>query len=201
MPRTLALVAGLVVTLAAAIALPLDTASASSKAGLGSKVALEVIAPTPGEVVTGPSLAITVFADHYKLDALYAGTPNSRRIGHYHEILDGNLVDMAPLHDPNHDTISMVGVTPGTHVLTLVPANNDHSAVMSAAVNIPFTYAGPYLPEPVGLAGTPGISITSPAHGSTVSGDSFSTTADVTNFQLCGECFGKADVAGEGHSQ
>ncbi len=106
---------------------------------------------------------------------------------------------MAPLHDPNHDAISMVGVTPGPHTLTLVPANNDHTMVMSAAVNIPFTYAGSYLPEPAGASGTPSLSITSPATGATVSGNSFTMTANITNFTSCLECFGKANVAGEGH--
>lgn len=35
----------------------------------------------------------------------------------------------------------LVGVTPGAHTLTIVPGGNDHSMVMSAAVNIPFTHA------------------------------------------------------------
>jgi hypothetical protein len=162
-------------------------------------VGLKVLSPTPGQVVTGPTLPITVYAKGYKLDSFYAGTAVSNHIGHYHEILDGHLVDMAPLHDPNHDAISMVGVTPGQHTLTLVPANNNHMTVASAAVNIPFTYAGPYLPEPAGLSGTPGVAITAPANGATVSGDSFTMTADVTNFASRGDTFGKANVAGQGH--
>jgi hypothetical protein len=95
----------------------------------------------------------------------------------------------------------MVGVTPGPHVLTIVPANNDHSMVMSAAVNIPFTYAGPFLPEPapVTFSGAPSIAITAPANGSTVQGDFFYMSADVQNFELCQGCFGKADVTGVGH--
>ena len=183
-----------------AVASPAATAatSPSQPAGL-SHVSLKVRSPRPGQIVTATSLPITVYANGYKLDSFYAGTPVSSRIGHYHEILDGHLVDMAPLHDPNHDAISMVGVTPGPHTLTLVPANNDHTMVMSAAVNIPFTYAGAYLPEPAGLSGTPGVSITAPANGATVSGNSFTMNADITNFGQCLECFGKANVAGEGH--
>ena len=121
-------------------------ASADATTGLGT-VGLKVLAPTTGEVVTGP-MPITVCATGYRLDSYYAGTAVSNHIGHYHEILDGHLVDMAPLHDPNHDAISMVGASPGGHMLTLVPAYNDHMTVASAAVSIPFTYAGPYLPEP-----------------------------------------------------
>jgi hypothetical protein len=106
-----------------------------------------------------------------------------------------------PLQDPTRDTMSMVGVTPGRHVLTLVPANNNHSMIMPKAVMVPFLYAGPFRPQPAGYTGTgtPSIAITSPAAGSTVSGRSFTITAKVTNFVLCGECYGKKLVVGEGH--
>jgi hypothetical protein len=176
-------------------------ASADTGSGLSSSVSLTVLEPTPGQVITGPSLAIQVLATGYQIDARYAGTPNLPSIGHYHEILDGNLVDMTPLRDGNRDTVPMTGVSDGWHTLTLVPANNDHSMIMPAAVSIPFDYAGPYLPEPAGYAGpgTPGIAITSPADGSAVQGSSFTMTVNVTNFVVCGDCFGKALVAGEGH--
>jgi len=170
---------------------------------LGSRgpVSLSVTAPTPGTVVTGSSLSLSVYAHGYYLDSGYAGTPTSSWIGHYHEVLDGNLVDMTPLHGPNQDTISMVGVTPGPHTLTLVPTNNDHSMVMSAAVNVPFTYAGPYLPLPAPqtFTGAATIAITAPANGTRVSGTSFTLGSSVTNFQLCGDCYAKDLVAGVGH--
>jgi hypothetical protein len=168
---------------------------------LSSGVSLNVSLPTPYEVVTTPTLALQVTSSGYQVDGRYAGTPDLAYVGHYHEILDGRLVDMTPLRDGNRDTVSMVGVTDGLHTLTLVPANNDHSMVMSAAVSIPFYYEGPYLPEPgaPGFTGSPSIQITSPANGSTVKGSFFYMTANVQNFELCPECFGKADVAGVGH--
>jgi hypothetical protein len=69
----------------------------------------------------------------------------------------------------------MVGVTRGTHLLTLIPARNDHSMVMSKAVMIPFYHRGPFRPEPAGYSGTskPSVMITSPTPGSTVGGLSF----------------------------
>ena len=166
---------------------------------LPSTVSITVLQPTPYEVVTG-SLPIEVEANGYVIDARYAGTPDSSVIGHYHEILDGRLVDMTPYRDGNRDTMPMTGVTDGLHTLTLVPANNDHS-MAGTATSIPFYYEGPFVPEPPGYtgAGSPGITITSPANGSTVSGGYFTMTANVTNFVLCGDCFGKGDVAGEGH--
>ena len=168
---------------------------------LTGNVSLKVLAPTPKQVVKGPFLNLHVLARGYRLDAYYAGTPVQPYIGHYHEILDGNLVDMTPLKGPTVDTISMVGVTPGKHVLTLVPARNDHSMIMSKAVLIPFYYEGPFRPQPAGYtgAGKPSITITSPAAGATVRGSSFTMTTGVTNFVLSGESFGKALIAGEGH--
>ena len=178
------------------------TASAAAPGVPGTlpgTVSLTVLQPTPYEVITG-DLPIHVVANGYLIDARYAGTPDSSVIGHYHEYLDGHLVDMTPYRDGNRDTMPMTGVTDGLHTLTLVPANNDHSMV-GAAVSIPFYYEGPYLPEPPGYPGTaaPGITITSPAGGSTMSGGYFTMTANVTNFVLCADCFGKADIAGEGH--
>jgi hypothetical protein len=179
----------------------LTVAGASADTGLSGTVGLTVLEPAPGQVITGPTLPIHVLANGYRIDARYAGTPNLPSTGHYHEILDGNLVDMTPLVDGNQDAMPMVGVSDGWHTLTLVPANNDHSMIMSAAVSIPFDYAGAYLPEPAGYTGTgtPGITITSPTDGSTVQGGSFTMTVNVTNFVDCGDCFGKALVAGEGH--
>jgi hypothetical protein len=168
---------------------------------LTGNVSLKVLAPTPNEVVKGPFLKLHVLARGYTLDAYYAGTPVQPHVGHYHEILDGKLVDMTPLQGPTRDTISMVGVTSGKHVLTLVPSRNDHSMVMSKAVMIPFYYEGPYRTEPAGYtgAGTPSVAITSPKPSSTVTGVSFDMTARINNFVLCQDCFAKALVAGEGH--
>lgn len=189
-----------VIAIVATLMLPFSTGLASADLADGN-VALTVLSPTPGQVITGPTLSLHVRASGYRIDARYAGTPVAVDVGHYHEILDGKLVDTAPYKDGNRDTIPMVGVSVGAHTLTIVPARNDHSEIGSAAVNIPLTYAGPYLPEPAGYVGTgtPTIAITGPAAGSTVSGSDFSMTADVTNFVLCGECFGKDLVAGEGH--
>lgn len=194
---------GLVTALAAAVALPAATtvpATASEYLLGNGSVSLNVLEPTPGQVITGPTLPLQVQSVGYRLDARYAGTPDLTYVGHYHEILDGNLVDMTPARDPNNDTISMVGVTPGPHMLTIVPAANDHSMVWSAAVNISFIYAGPYLapPAPAYFPNPPAISILSPVNGATVQG-SFDITANVSNFVLCGECFGKANIDGVGH--
>jgi hypothetical protein len=167
----------------------------------GSNWHLNVLAPTPYQVVTGPYLAIHVQSINYRLDARYAGTPPIPDIGHYHEILDGHLIDMTPTTDPTHDQISMVDLADGLHTLTLVPAFNNHMMVMANAVNIPFYYEGPFLPEPTynGPAGSPTISITWPPEGYIITGNSFYMTVSETNYLYCGTCYGKTLENNVGH--
>ena len=71
-------------------------AAANERGTLSSHVSLRVVLPAPDEIVTGAALNLQVYARGYKLDARYSGRPDSSRIGHYHEILDGNHVDMTP---------------------------------------------------------------------------------------------------------
>ncbi len=169
----------------------------------GSDWTLTVLSPTPFQVVTTSVLPLHVFANNYRLDSRYAGTPVLPMIGHYHEILDGRLIDMAPTTDAQHDTISMVGVVPSLtvpHVLTIVPARNDHSMIMANALMIPFYYAGPFLPQPTcaTCGGSPTISIVPPT-SSIVRGDSFALTVSVQNFFFSNPSYGKELVAGVGH--
>ena len=123
-------------------------------------------------------------------------------MGHFHTIIDGHLIDVSSsVRNGNRDTISMVGLAPGPHLLTVAPAWNDHMEATPAAVNVAFTYAGPYLPEPAGYTGTAAaaLALPDPTAGSVIHGSSFDLTADIQNFVLCGDCYGKANVAGEGH--
>ena len=188
--------------LTASVGLALAGTSKHHDNGLATgNVSLTALAPKPNQVVTGPELKLHVLARGYRLDAYYAGTPVLPNIGHYHEIIDNKLIDMTPLQNPTRDTISTVGLTPGKHILTIVPARNDHTMIMSKAVMIRFLYKGPFRPQPAGYIGTgkPSISITSPAPGSTVSGKAFTLKANVRNFVLSQDSFGKKLVAGEGH--
>jgi len=164
-------------------------------------ISLTALAPKPSQVITGPALALHVLAKGYRLDSYYAGTPKLANIGHYHEIIDNKLVDMAPLQNPTHDTLSTVGLSVGRHVLTLVPARNDHTMLMAKAIMVPFFYKGPYRAQAAGYTGTgkPSIAITAPAAGSTIGGNAFTLTAKVDNFVLSQESYGKGLVAGQGH--
>jgi hypothetical protein len=178
------------------------TSAAACNAGLAHRERLvEVTPPRANEVVKGPFIALHVLARGHTLDDYYAGMPVLTCVGHDNEILDGRLVDMTSLQGPNVDQISMVGVTRGTHLLTLIPPRNDHSMVMSKAVMIPFYYRGPFRPEPAGYSGTskPSVMITSPRPGSSVGGVSFTTRVRLHIFVDCQECFAKGLVRREGH--
>jgi hypothetical protein len=160
---------------------------------------MTVLSPTPYQVITTQTLPLHVFANNYQLDSRYAGTPNLPTIGHYHEILDGRLIDMSPTTDPQHDTISMVGVVPGLHVLTIVPARNDHSMIMASAVMVPFYYEGPFLAQPTCVcSGSPTISIVLPT-SNVVRGNSFTLTVNVQNFFFSNPSYGKELVTNVGH--
>jgi len=161
---------------------------------------LTVLSPTPYQIITTSTLSLHVFSNNYQVDSRYAGTPDLPTIGHYHEILDGRLIDMSPTTDAQHDSISLVGVAFGQHVLTIVPARNDHSMIMAHAVMIPFYYEGPFIPQPTCSAcgGSPTISIISPTSG-IVKGNSFSLSVNVQNFLFSNPSYGKELVAGVGH--
>jgi len=167
----------------------------------GSGVSIKITSPKTNAVIKTPDLPIAITSSGFTIDSAFAGTPVSATIGHYHEILDGKLVDMAPVQGATKDTISMMGVKRGRHTLMIVPARNDHSMIMSAATKVPFIYSGKFIPLTPGYKGNSpaNISITSPAADSTVSGSSFILTAEISNFVACGGCFGKQPVAGEGH--
>ncbi len=169
-------------------------------AGTPQNWTLQVLSPKPNDIITTPYLNIHVNAHGYHFDVRYAGTANLLNIGHYDELIDGRLIDMS---GRAADSISMVGITPGPHILTLVPAQNNHSELMESAVNIPFTYAGPFLPQPgpFTFPDPPSLMITSPANGSTVHGGSFDITVDIQNFVLSSESYGKEMVDGVGHWQ
>jgi hypothetical protein len=191
----------LVVMIIAVFSLSIISLAAPVKATTDSSGwTLTVVSPTPYQIVTTSVLPLHVFANNYQFDSRYAGTPDLPTIGHYHEILDGRLIDMTPTTDAQHDMISMVGVVPGLHVLTIVPARNDHSMIMANAVMIPFYYAGPFLPQPTctTCSGSPTISIVPPT-SSIVRGDSFTLNVNVQNFFFSNPSYGKELVAGVGH--
>jgi len=192
----------LVVLIIAVFSLSIISLAAPAKATTDSSDwSLTVLSPTPFQVVTTSVLRLHVFANNYQVDSRYAGTPNLPTIGHYHEILDGRLIDMSPTTDAQHDTISLVGVAPGLHVLTIVPARNDHSMIMTNAVMVPFYYAGPFLPQPTctTCSGPASISIVPPA-SNIIRGNSFTLTVNVQNFFFSNPSYGKELVTGVGLS-
>jgi hypothetical protein len=174
---------------------PSSSGSHMMSANTGARLA--VVAPQPGAVVTGNSIPFDVSISHFKVACQFAGTPNQMGVGHYHVELDGSLVNM--FCSPR-DTVSLQNVKPGSHTLTFLAAENDHTDDMKSAQKVSFTYQpARALPAIAGeRKGVPSISIRSPRPGRTVHGSLVMTVAP-RNFEFSCALYGKADVPGYGH--
>ena len=97
--------------------------------------------------------------------------------------------------------MSMQNVSPGQHMIEVVPAQDDHTEIMGNAEEMPFTYqpsnALSQITQP-GATGKPAITILSPKDGATLSG-TFTVKVAFTNFKPACDLMGKPDVPGYGH--
>src|SRR5919198_4253245 len=84
---------------------------------------LKLLAPTPGTVVTGDTLAVKIAVKGVRLDCAWAGKANRAGIAHWHLHLDGALVDM---FCGTGAVLSMQNLAPGKHTLMAVVAANNH---------------------------------------------------------------------------
>jgi hypothetical protein len=175
--------------------MPSTTGGAMMSANTGAKIA--VLSPRPGVVVHGNTLPFAVRITNFKVTCDLAGTPDKTGVGHYHVELDGSLVNMycAP-----RDAISMQNVKPGTHTLTFLAAENDHTDDMKSAQKLTFNYqpTNPLRTIAGENKGAPSIKILSPSPGATVR-NGFALTVAPKNFELSCALYGKPDLAGYGH--
>lgn len=159
---------------------------------------IQITSPASGFVLKDNELTVEVETSGFDNTCDLAGKPIQEGTGHFHVLLDGALIDMAC---GSSYTLSMQNVSPGEHMLDVVPAQNDHAEVHDNAAEIPFTYK-PSNPLPEITASTatgdPGIEILEPVDGATLSGD-FTVTVAFTNFTSSCELLGKPDVPGVGH--
>jgi len=113
-------------------------------------------------------------------------------------LLDGSLINM---FCTKAASVSMQNVSPGQHMIEVVPAQDDHTEIMENAEEIPFTYQ-PSNPLPqvsaTGTTGKPSITILAPKNGTTLSGI-FTVRVAFTNFTPACNLMGKPDVTGYGH--
>jgi hypothetical protein len=162
------------------------------------RMKVSVRSPADGARITGDNLTLEVATAGFKNRCDLAGKPDQAGTGHYHVLLDKSLVDM---YCGTRATISMSGVKPGAHTLTLVPAQNDHTEIEHNAASLKIDYQ-PGSPRPLARgaapAGKAAIQIVSPKPGETVSG-SFDVRVEVSNFDLTCDEMGKPDVPGHGH--
>jgi hypothetical protein len=159
---------------------------------------VSVRSPADGARITGDNVTLEVATAGFKSRCDLAGKPDQAGTGHYHVLLDKSLVNM---YCGDRATVSMSGVKPGAHILTVVPAQNDHSEIEHNAASLKINY-DPGSPMPLARgaapAGKAALRIVSPKPGKTVSG-SFDVKVEVSNFDLTCDEMGKPDVPGHGH--
>jgi hypothetical protein len=183
-------------TAAGAFALSAAAAAPPMMAHTGARV--RVLAPHAQQIVTGNSVTGRVAISHFKIDCTLAGTPNRRGVGHYHVELDHALINMFCGRTAH---VSLRDVRPGRHLLSFIPAANDHAEDMKAAKKVSFVYRPSHpLPQarPLHFPGKPSIRILSPRNGATVR-KSFNFVVAVRNFRLSCALYGKPGVKGWGH--
>jgi len=159
---------------------------------------LAVDSPAAASVLTANSLPTAVSIRSFRVDCRYAGTQNRKGIGHYHIELDHKLVNM---YCKRGASISMQNVKAGTHTLTFIPAENDHTDDLKAEKSTKFTYrpAKALPPEtPAKASGKPSIRIVSPTNGTTVH-RSFALAVAPKNFRFSCALYGKDNIRGYGH--
>jgi hypothetical protein len=173
-----------------------STTPAMMSAHTGAKLAVD--APSSGTAVSSNGVPTAVSIKDFRVDCRFAGTPNRKGVGHYHIELDHKLVNM--FCKPGA-SISMQNVRTGTHTLTFIPAEDDHTDDLKAEKSVKFSYR-PSNPLPAiraeKKAAKPSIRILSPKPGATVSG-SFDLKVAPKNFEFSCALYGKNDVAGYGH--
>ncbi|TAK54239.1 MAG: hypothetical protein EPO22_15460, partial [Dehalococcoidia bacterium] len=85
-----------------------------------------ITAPANDAKITANEVTLDVAATGFDLSCDLAGKPVQAGKGHYHVEIDKSLVDM---YCTPQARVSLQNVKPGTHTLTVVPAQDDHAEV------------------------------------------------------------------------
>lgn len=177
-----------------ALALPMQS-------GAESGPTLKIVAPAANGSVTTDDIDVQVEVSDFTLDCQEIGRPPQQGVGLIHALLDGTTIaSLTGLYCTDTFTISGLGVTPGTHTLTVVLAENNHVDLMDTAQQVTFDFQ-PANPRPLPEAndtGVPGLTLVSPTDGTTVSGP-FTVEVSPTNFTPSAGLEGKQNVPGYGH--
>jgi hypothetical protein len=158
-----------------------------------------VLSPAGGTKVTGNSVTLEVATSGYQLSADLAGKPAvDATSGHYHVLVDKSLVNMYTTREAR---VSLLGLKPGPHTVTVVPALNNHAEVDANAVSLTVDYEPAEAPPTVTdvtFPVPPTLKIISPKPGETVSGP-FDVVVEVANFNLSTDLMGRPSALGYGH--
>jgi len=162
------------------------------------KVAIS--SPQDQAVIDGASLPLRISTSGFTPRCDLQGKNTQEGQGHYDVYLDSVLINT--YCTPTAD-ISMEMVSPGQHLITVVPAQNNDVEVTQNAVSITFRYepTSPLAPvQPANFGSAPTIKIVSPSPNQTVSGP-LDVTVAISGFNLDCDLLGKPDVSGYGHWQ
>lgn len=195
--RPLLVLAALTLPAGSAVAQEHDQMQMEMQPG-ADQMKVSVRSPADGSKITGDKVTLQVTTTGFKSRCDMAGKPVQPGTGHYHVLLDKSLVDM---YCGDKAVVSLTGMKPGAHTLTVVPAQNDHAEIEHNATSVKIDY-DPSSPKPLApsapATGKPALRIISPKPGETVSG-AFDVKVAVSNFDLTCDEMGKPGVPGHGH--
>jgi hypothetical protein len=146
---------------------------------------LSITSPAASATLPFNFTVVSVNIANFTLVGVGTTAVNAAGSGHWHLYVDGTLVTMSSAL-----TAVASGLAPGVHTLRVELANNDHSALIDLVADEVMVTA-------VGASAS--ITITAPAQGATIFGNSTTVTVTVANFALSPAHVGTAPVEGEGH--
>jgi ribosomal protein L24E len=159
---------------------------------------VRITSPADGIVVKANSVELGVSVSGYTDSCDFAGKPVVQGEGHYHVLIDKELVNM---FCTSRAVVSMQNMDPGKHTISVVPALDDHAEVLKNERSITIDYEPTNPLPPINdesSAATPSIEILSPHDGQTLVGR-FDVTVRITNYRTSCNLMGKPDVVGWGH--
>jgi hypothetical protein len=162
---------------------------------------LDVVSPADGSTINANDIQVQLDVSDLNLDCAAFGRPDQPGVGEILAFVDGATVaQLANFYCTETFTIAGDGLAPGEHTLAFVLASSTHTPMMDTVKQVTIDFQPPQaVPLPsANYTGDPGITLTSPSDGDTVS-TSFPIQVTPTNFAPTSALEGKMNVPGYGH--
>ena len=162
---------------------------------------IEIVSPTPGQVITATDIPVTVRVSNFTLAPEKVGMPDADGEGHIHVMLDGmSMGVLFNLYTTPDFVLPGQAMTPGEHTLIFDLASNTHLDFANTVQEIKINYqptAAVAAPAPA-AGDNASVAIVAPADGATV-GPQFELAVAPASFQPSEALEGKANIPGYGH--